>query len=101
MDIMAIIIQVVSGLIGGNAVGAAGRGLSLGPIVNSVIGAIGGLAGGQIAGSLMGGAGDLAATAEAAGGLDIGTILTQIAAGGLGGGALMAIVGIVKKMMAR
>ncbi len=37
----------------------------------------------------------------AAGGMDIGSILTQVAGGGVGGGVVLAIVGVVKNMMAK
>ena len=47
------------------------------------------------------GIGDLAAASTAAGGMDLGTILAQVAAGGVGGGVLMAIGGVFKGMMAR
>ena len=95
MTIVAIIIQLISGLVGGNAVGAANRGVSLGAAGNSILGAIGGLAGGQLVTSLVGGA----AMAEGAG-MDIGAVLTQVASGGLGGAALIAVIGTVKRMMA-
>jgi hypothetical protein len=37
--------------------------------------------------------------AAAAGGLDIGSIIQQVLAGGVGGGVLMAIAGAVKQAM--
>jgi hypothetical protein len=46
------------------------------------------------------GSGAAAGTAAAAGGLDIGSIVEQIAGGGVGGGVLMLIVGIIKQAIA-
>ncbi len=34
-------------------------------------------------------------------GMDIGTILSAVASGGVGGGALMAIIGFIKQAMAK
>jgi hypothetical protein len=98
MDIVALIIQLVSGAAGGNIIGAAAKKLDLGPVGNSIAGIIGGGLGGQLLGMMTGGA---AAPAGAAGGLDVGSILGSIAGGGVGGGALMAIVGAVKQAMAK
>ena len=87
---LPLIIQLVSGAVGGNVAGAAMKDKSLGTIGNSVAGLVGGVGGGQVLDTLLGMGG---------GGMDIGSILTQVAAGGVGGGALMAIAGIVKGMM--
>ena len=48
----------------------------------------------------MVGAGGVAGAA-ASGGMDIGAIVAQIASGGVGGGVVLAIVGLVRNMMAR
>lgn len=42
------LISLISGGVGGNAIGAILKDKSLGPILNSVLGAIGGAAGGQL-----------------------------------------------------
>lgn len=86
-----LIIQLVSGLIGGNAAGAANKDGNLGPLWNSILGLIGGGVGGQWLGPLIG----LAKT-----GLDPMAILQQVLSGGVSGGALLAIVGVLKSMMA-
>jgi hypothetical protein len=39
--------------------------------------------------------------ADAAAGMDIGSIISSVASGGVGGGVLMAVIGVVKKMMAK
>jgi hypothetical protein len=98
MNIVALIIQLVSGAAGGNIIGAAAKKLDLGPVGNSIAGIIGGGLGGQLLGMMTG---EAAAPAGAAGGLDVGSILGSIAGGGVGGGALMAIVGAVKQAMAK
>ncbi|MCY1126784.1 hypothetical protein OU426_07965 [Frigidibacter sp. RF13] len=88
-----LIISLLSGAAGGNIVGKILKNLDLGPIGNSIAGIIGGGLGQQILGSL--GAGDPAA------GMDIGSIIASVASGGVGGGVLMAIVGLLKSMMAK
>ena len=91
--IVAIIIQLIAGAVGGNIVGAMAKPLDLGTLWNSVAGIVGGGIGGQILGAVLGG------DATASGGLDIGSIIQQVLAGGVGGGVLMAIVGAIKQAM--
>ncbi len=100
-QILAIIIPLISGAVGGNVVGALAKNLSLGTLGNSLAGIVGGVGGSQLIGLLMGGGTAAAASAATAGGLDIGSILTSVASGGVGGGVLMAIVGVIKGMMAK
>ena len=101
-QILAIIIPLISGAVGGNVVGALAKNLSLGTLGNSLAGIVGGVGGSQLIGMLMGGGTAAAASAATAtSGMDIGTIITQIASGGVGGGVLMAIVGVIKGMMAK
>jgi uncharacterized membrane protein YeaQ/YmgE (transglycosylase-associated protein family) len=89
-----IIIQLISGAVGGNVIGTVMKNLNLGTLGNSIAGIVGGGLGGQ----LLGMAG---MAPDAAAGMDISSILTSVAGGGVGGGVVMAIVGIVKKMMAK
>ncbi|KPP90610.1 MAG: hypothetical protein HLUCCA08_14770 [Rhodobacteraceae bacterium HLUCCA08] len=99
---MEIIIQLIAGAIGGTGAGAALKNLSLGTAGNAIAGAVGGIGGGQLLGMLTGGGATeaVAAAAEAAGGADgIGAILTDVAGGGVGGGIVMAVVGVVKNMI--
>lgn len=44
------------------------------------------------------GAGDVAATG---GGMDIGSIVSSVLGGGVGGGVLMAIIGVIKQSFAK
>ena len=89
-----LIIQLISGAVGGNVAGAAMKEKSLGTVGNSIAGIIGGGVGGQLLGAIM-------PALAGGGGLDIGSIIGNIAGGGVGGGVLMVIVGMVKKAMAK
>jgi uncharacterized membrane protein YeaQ/YmgE (transglycosylase-associated protein family) len=90
-----LIIQLISGVVGGNAAGAALKDYNLGNLGNTIAGAIGGVGGGQILQALV------PAIASAAGGeLDLGAIVGQIVGGGAGGAILTVIAGLVKSMMA-
>lgn len=95
--IIGLIIQLVSGAVGGNIAGAALRQYDLGTIGNTIAGIVGGGVGAQIIGALLGGGVEPAAAG--AGGLDIGSIIGQIASGGVGGGILMVIIGLIKQAM--
>ena len=95
MDIITLIIQLVSGALGGNVAGSLLKNLSLGTLGNSIAGIVGGGLGGQILGSLLN------LPAVGGGALDPMAILTQVLSGGAGGGVLMAVVGIIRSMMAK
>lgn len=95
MDMGALIIQLISGAVGGNVAGAALKKYSLGTAGNSIAGILGGGLGGQILGMLTGGG------ATGGGGMDIGSILASVGGGGIGGAILMIIVGLVKQSMAK
>lgn len=74
-SLLPLIIQAIAGLVGGNIAGVLNKVRSLGPLLNSVLGAVGGVAGAQ--------------GAQAAG------ILDQLGlAGATGGQALAAQGGI-------
>jgi uncharacterized membrane protein YeaQ/YmgE (transglycosylase-associated protein family) len=90
-----LIIQLISGAVGGNAAGAAMKDYNLGPIGNTIAGVIGGGIGGQILAQLS------PQLASAATGLDWGAIVGQVASGGIGGAILMVIAGVLKNMMAK
>ena len=94
MNIVALIIQLISGAAGGNIAGALLKNLNLGTLGNSIAGILGGGLGGQLL-SLLG----LGGGGAAASGLDIGSILSSVAGGGVGGGVLMAIVGVIRQLM--
>jgi hypothetical protein len=71
MNLTALIIQLVAGALGGNAVGNVAKDVNLGPVGNSIAGALGGGIGGQVLSSILGIGG-----AAAASGLDIGPIVS-------------------------
>ena len=93
MDLLPLIIQLLSGAAGGNIAGSLMKNLSLGTLGNSIAGILGGGLGGQLLGML-----GLATTGDA-GAMDLGGIIGSIAGGGVGGGVLMAIVGLIKNAM--
>lgn len=99
MDLLTTIISLVSGAIGGNVAGAAMPDKNLGTIGNTIAGLVGGGAGEFLLKAL----GVLATTATTGATgethFDLTAILSSIAAGGVGGGALTAIVGMVKEML--
>jgi hypothetical protein len=94
MNIISLIIEVVSGAVGGNIAGAAMKENSLGTAGNSIAGIVGGGLGGALLQSVMGGG-------AAGGGLDLSTILSNVAGGGVGGAILMAVIGFIKSAMAK
>ena len=93
-NLVSLIIQLICGALGGNGAAAVLKKLSLGPIWNSIVGILGGGLGGQLL--------NLLGVAVADGGsLDIGCIIGNIVAGGVGGGVLLAIVGAIKKAISK
>lgn len=90
---MELIIQLIAGAIGGNAAGAVLKKQSLGTLGNSLAGVLGGGLGGQILAAL--GAGG------AVGGTDLAGIAQSLASGGAGGAVLMAVIGVVKNVLAK
>ena len=93
MNIIALIISLISGAVGGNVAGAAMKEKSLGVAGNSLAGVVGGGLGGIIM-QMLGFAQHAATTGSSS--MDIGAILANIAGGGVGGGALMAIIAAIK-----
>lgn len=91
MDMITMATNLISGLVGGNLLGAAWKDKSLGAIGNSIAGLVGGVAGGYIAQAV----GLLSAVGMAD--MSIGSILGNVGSGVAGGAVLTAIVGIIKK----
>jgi uncharacterized membrane protein YeaQ/YmgE (transglycosylase-associated protein family) len=88
---MELIINLISGAVGGNVAGGLMKNLSLGTVWNSVVGILGGGLGGQILGMLgVAGSGDLSS-------MDLGSIVSSIGGSAVGGGVLLAVVGMIKK----
>ena len=89
-EYLPLIIQLVSGAVGGNIAGSLLKNSSLGTLWNSVAGILGGGLGGSLL-SMIGLGTD--------GGMDLSGILGSVAGGGVGGGVVMAIIGVIKKAM--
>jgi hypothetical protein len=90
--LLQLVVQIITGVIGGQAVGAAMKNAAMTQLPKILAGGIGGIAGGQILTSLVGGADPATAGALA------GTLGDAI--GGVGGGAILtAIVGAVMNAM--
>ena len=80
--LVPILIQLVTGAVGGNLAGMILKRFDMGMILNTVMGVIGGGIGGQILGGALGGG-----------------LVGDIGASAVGGGGLMVIVGLIKSMM--
>ena len=79
MNIISIIIEAISGAVGGNIAGAAMKENSLGTVGNSIAGIVGGGLGGMLLQSILGSA------ATGGSSMDLTTILGNVAGGGVGG----------------
>ena len=93
MELLPLIIQLISGAVGGNLFGAIVKSLSLGTLGNSIAGILGGGIGGTLLSSL--------GLLPGGGSMDLMGIISQVLSGGAGGGVLMLIVGILRKLFAR
>lgn len=87
MDITSLLIQLVSGAVGGNIGGALLKNFSLGTTGNSIAGIIGGPIGAAVLSQLGLGA--------------AGGALANVGSGGVGGIIVMLVVGFIKKSMAK
>jgi uncharacterized membrane protein YeaQ/YmgE (transglycosylase-associated protein family) len=84
---VALIIQLVSGVIGGNVAGTAVKSLDMGVLRNSIAG----LVGGGIGSVLLSGLGIGASSG----------ILGQISSGGVGGLIIMAVAGALYNILGK
>ncbi|WP_044548604.1 hypothetical protein [Mesorhizobium japonicum] len=91
-----ILINLVAGAVGGNAVGKASPSLDIGTIGNTIAGAVGGGVLGQIVSLLI----PAISAAAQAGNLSVGGIISQLVAGGAGGAILTAIIAAIKNRSA-
>ena len=94
VNMISLIIEGLSGAVGGNIAGAAMKENTLGTVGNSIAGIVGGGLGGALLHSVLGGAAE-------DGLLDLTTILSNVAGGGAGGAILMALIGVIKNAMAK
>lgn len=93
-EYLPLIIQLISGAVGGNVAGKILKNLSLGTVGNSLAGIVGGGVGGWLLGMLGLGGAD-------AGAMDLSGILGSVAGGGVGGGVVMAVIGALKSAFTR
>lgn len=90
---LELLIPLISGAVGGNVAGGVSEKLNQGTLINSISGIVGGGLGGTVM-NMMG-------MASGAGGMDIGSIISQVASGGIGGGVVLAVVGVIKGMISK
>lgn len=82
-----LIIQLITGALGGNAAGALLKNYSLGPLLNTVVGLIGGAGGANLLEKLN---------------INLGSgFVNDVAGAGTGGAVLLIIVGIIKSVLAK
>jgi len=91
-----IIINLIAGAVGGNAVGKASSTFDLGMLGNTIAGLVGGGVLGQIISLLI----PAISTAAQSGNLSIGGVVTQLIGGGAGGAILTAVIGAIKNRAA-
>jgi uncharacterized membrane protein YeaQ/YmgE (transglycosylase-associated protein family) len=99
--IAGLIISLISGAVGGNIAGGVLDEHSLGPLGNSIAGIVGGGLGGPLL-SALGMARGIGPDRHApTGGFDVGSLIGQVAGGGVGGAIVMIIVGLIKQAVVR
>lgn len=89
-----LIIQLISGALGGNLAGRLFKKFSLGTLLNSILGIVGGGLCGQFLNSV--GFGDTGGP-----GTDIWSVIGNILGGGVGGGILITVIGAIKKVFGK
>lgn len=87
---ISLLVQIISGAIGGNLAGMTKQ--SLGTGLNTLLGGVGGLVLGQIVSALTGTPGGEA--------LDVAAVGSNIVGGGVGGLVLTWVIGFIKSKMA-
>ena len=89
--IINIIIALIAGAVGGNAIGAELKNYDLSIIGNTIAGAIGGLGGGQALPAI--------ALLAGAANVDAGSLIWQVIGGGIGGAIVTFLLGLIKSTM--
>ncbi|MEL6373985.1 MAG: hypothetical protein AAFR04_08440 [Pseudomonadota bacterium] len=100
MDMLALLVHYVSGALGANAISGITRFMSVNPLANTLTGLVGGSLGGQIT-AQMSGVGFTTAGATEFLGMDVPTMVAQVAGSCLGGAGLMIAVGLVYRVFSR
>lgn len=93
-----LIIQIVSGAVGGNLAGLAGKNMNLGWIWNTLLGLAAGAGGGHLLGPIVGPLLGVAAS-SAATSLDPMAILSSVLTGGGSGLVVTAVAGLIKSLV--
>ncbi|MGX5796540.1 hypothetical protein ACWHY4_22690 [Pseudomonas sp. E2-15] len=88
--LISLVVQIISGAIGGNVAGMSKQ--SLGTGLNTLVGGVGGLVLGQIVSVLTGASGGEA--------LDVAAVGSNIVGGGIGGLVLTWVAGFIKQKLA-
>ncbi|WP_397459380.1 hypothetical protein AB3464_08505 [Pseudomonas asplenii] len=96
MEFISLLIQLVSGAVGGNIAGAATDKYTLGPWFNSLAGGIGGVVLSQVLSAVTNGS-----LGGAVGDMDLASIVSGIASGGIGGAVLSLVAGFIKAKLTR
>jgi len=91
-----LVVQVISGAVGGTAAGSAFKDLSLGKGSDAIAGAVGGGLVGQILASMVSSTGG-----DVTGGLDIAGLVKDIVGSGIGGAVVTAIFGLIRNAMTK
>ena len=89
---MDLLVQLITGAVGGLGAGKALPKFSLGNVGNMITGLVGGGIGGQLLTQVLG-------TSLSGGGSELSGMLEGAAGSGVGGGALMVVIGLVKNAM--
>ena len=90
-NLLPVLVQLVSGAVGGNVAGSAMKDKSLGLIGNSIAGIVGGGIGGQLLSAV--------GIGLTTGGADVSSIAGSAAGGGAGGAVLLLVIAIVRKAL--
>ncbi|MEN3930646.1 hypothetical protein WJT86_06150 [Microvirga sp. W0021] len=97
-----LVIQLLSGAAGGNALGNILKQFNLGPLGNTIAGALGGAGLGQMLPSILGSlasSGVDVGSVAANSGIDLGSLVSSVVGGGAGGAVLTLIAGAIAKAL--
>lgn len=92
LDVTGLIVQLVSGLAGAHLVIRLIERLSLGRLGNAIAGMAGGVVGGQMMATVLDAGARVPIPAS-----DVGSVVSQIAAAGVGGGLMTMAVALVRR----
>jgi len=93
-SLIPLIVQLLSGAFGGNLIAKLLPRFGLGTLGNSIVGILGGGLGGYLL-NMIG------VNAGPSGALDIASIIGSIASGATGGGVLMFVIGLIRKVLSK